>query len=114
MSVQQTRTGLWAVRWRDGRGKQRSQSFRRKRDAETFDLRVKDAKQTGALAQLDGGRETLDDYVENTWTPIHLSQLADKTQALYESLIDGHISPTLGSYQLRELTPEIIGRWQAD
>ena len=29
-------------------------------------------------------------------------------------MYDGHLSPTLGSYPLRELTPEVIGRWQAD
>ena len=75
MSIQQTRTGLWAVRWRKA-GRMRSKSFRRKRDAERFDLTDKDAKQTGTLAALDGGRETLDDYVEHTWTPIYATPLA--------------------------------------
>ena len=37
MSVQQTRTGAWSVRWRDG-GRMRSKNFRRRRDAERFDL----------------------------------------------------------------------------
>ena len=113
MSVQQIRTGLWAVRWRDG-GRMRSKAFHRKRDAERYDLTIKTAKQTGALAALDGGRETLDAYVENTWAPIHAAALAPKTQVLYTGLYDGHVSPTLGSYPLRELTPEVIGRWQAD
>ena len=54
MSVQQTRTGLWAVRWREA-GRMRSKAFHRKRDAERFDLTVKTAKQTGTLAALDGG-----------------------------------------------------------
>jgi hypothetical protein len=113
MSVQQTRTGAHAVRWREN-GRMCSRTFRRKRDAERFDLTVKTAKQTGALAQLDGGRETLDECVEHTWTPIHGSTLADKTVALYTGLYDGHISPGLGSYPLRELAPEIVGRWQRD
>jgi integrase len=113
MSIQQTRSGLWAVRWREG-GRMRSKSFRRKRDAERYDLTVKTAKQTGTLAALDGGGETLDDYVEHTWTPIHAAALAPKTRDLYTSLYDGHVSPGLGGYRLRELTPEVIGRWQAD
>ncbi len=92
----------------------RSKSFRRRRDAERFDMSVKDAQQTGTLAALDGGSETLDDYVENTWTPIHAAPLAPKTRDLYASLYDGHVSPGLGGYRLRELTPEVIGRWQAD
>jgi integrase len=113
MSIQKTCTGACAVRWREG-GRMRSQTFRLKRDAERFDLKIKDAKQTGTLSSLDGGRETLDEYVENTWAPIHAAALAAKTQALYAGLYDGHVSPTLGGYQLRELTPEVIGRWQAD
>lgn len=92
----------------------RSRAFHRKRDAERYDLTIKTAKQTGTLAQLDGGTETLDGYVENTWAPIHGSALAPKTIALYAGLYDGHVSPALACYPLRELTPEVIGRWQAD
>ena len=40
--------------------------------------------------------------------------LAPKTRALYAGLYDDHVSPWLGRYQLRQLTPEVIGRWQAD
>jgi hypothetical protein len=64
----------------------RSKSFHRKRDAERFDLTVKAAKQAGALQALDGGAETLDQYVEHTWTPIHASALAEKTVELYVGL----------------------------
>src|SRR5690242_15535553 len=114
MSVHRTRTNKYEVRYHDATGKHRSKTFRRKRDAEKFDLQVKDARATGALVRLDGGRETLDQYVEGTWAPIYASVLADKTRALYIGLYDGHVSPTLGSYELRQLTPEVIGRWQAD
>ncbi|MGA2010687.1 MAG: tyrosine-type recombinase/integrase [Solirubrobacteraceae bacterium] len=113
MSVHRNRVGGYDVRWRAA-GQLRSRSFRRKRDAERFDLQVKDAKQTGMLARVNGGAETLDEYVEQTWAPIHVAPLSPKTRTLYVSLYDGHISPTLGRYALRDLTPEIIGRWQAD
>jgi integrase len=102
------------VYWRDQTGRQRSKSFRRKRDAEKFDQTIKDAKQTGTLTALDGGVQTLDDYVEQTWIPVHVAPLAPATGDLYARLYDGHVSPYLGAYQLRELTPEVIGRWQAD
>ena len=118
MSVQPNRVGGYDVRWTDGTGRKRSKSFRRKRDAERFDLTVKDAKTLGTLARLDGGTETLDAYVEKTWAPIHVASLAPKTRRRYTGLYDGHISPEqgpgLGGYELRELTPEVIGRWQAD
>jgi integrase len=114
MSVHPNRTGGYDVRYRDATGRQRSKTFRRKRDAERFDQQVKDAKQTGTLARLDGGQVTLDQYVEDVWAPTHAAALAPKTRELYTALYDGHLSPTLGGYPLRELTPEIIGRWQAD
>lgn len=113
MSVHKNRVGGYDVHWREG-GRQRSRSFRRKRDAERTDLRIKDGKQRGGLAQLDGGEETLDSYVEHTWAPAHAAQLAAKTREDYASLYDLHISPSLGAYRLRELTPEVIGRWQSD
>jgi integrase len=113
MSVHR-RGGAHVVYWRDATGRQRSKSFRRERDAIRFDAQVKVAKQTGVLARLDGGRETLDQYVENTWAPIHAAALAPKTVALYTGLYDGHVSPHLGGYPLRGITPEVIGRWQAD
>jgi integrase len=114
MSIHENRVGGYDVRYRDASGKNRSKSFRRKRDAERFDLKWKDAKQTGGLATLDGGRETLDDYVEHVWVPVHVAPLAPKTQALYAGLYDGHLSPWLGGYPLREITSEVIGHWQAN
>ena len=114
MSIHENRVGGYDVRYRDATGRMRSKSFRRKRDAERFDLKIKDAKQTGMLASLDGGRETLDDYVTGTWIPVHVAPLAEKTSKRYAQLYDRHITHALGAYRLRELTPEIIGRWQAD
>ena len=113
MSVHRNRVGGYDIRWREA-GHLRSKSFRRKRDAERFDLTLKDAKQTGMLVRVDGGVETLDEYVEQAWAPIHAAALAPKTRKRYKVLYDGHISPLLGGYPLRELTSEIIGRWQAD
>jgi len=117
MSVHKRQTArgtVHDVRWTDATGHKRSRSFRRKRDADRYDLQVKDAKQTGALARLEGGTETLDTYVAETWVPIHVQPLAPKTAKRYAQLYDGHLSPGLGGYELRQLTPEVIARWQAD
>lgn len=114
MSVHPNRVGGYDVRYRDAAGKQRSKSFRRKRDAERFDQKAKDARQTGMLARLDGGTVTLDGYVADTWAPIHVSTLAPGTQRLYTKLYDSHIGPHLGAYELRAITAEVVGRWQAD
>lgn len=114
MSVQRAPSGKHVVRWRDDAGRHRSRSFRRERDAERFDQKVKDAKETGTLQMIDGGRITLDEYVETVWAPVHAATLAPKTIELYTGLYDNHLSPWLGGYSLRDLTSEIIGRWQAD
>jgi hypothetical protein len=86
MSVRTNRLGSYDVRYRDATGRHRSKTFRRKRDAERFDQQVKDAKQTGTLARLDGGQVTLDEYVETTWAPVHAAALAPKTRELYTGL----------------------------
>jgi hypothetical protein len=64
MSVHKNRLGTYDVRYRDATGRQRSKTFRRKRDAERVDQQIKDARQTGGLGLLDGGDITLDAYVE--------------------------------------------------
>jgi hypothetical protein len=104
----------WEVRWYDDTGRRRSKAFERKADAVYHDAEIRRRKRHGTLAQLDAGAETLDEYVEHTWAPIHAAPLAPKTRELYAGLYDLHVSPFLGSYPLRELTPEVIGRWQAE
>ena len=52
----------WVVRYREA-GSNRSRVFDRKRDADQFDAEVVRRRQLGALAALDAGRETLDEYV---------------------------------------------------
>ena len=117
MSVEkvQRRSGevVWRVRWRDPRGRNRSQVLGRKRDAEAFDAEVKRRKRTGELAAMDGGRETLDEYVAGTWARAYAAHLAPATRSLYGYLYDRHISPDLGGYRLRDIDPEVIAVWQS-
>lgn len=113
MSVEK-RGDVYDVRYRDAAGRQRSKTFARKGDADTFDREVKRARQLGVLHQLLVKPVTLDGYVADTWAPIHVAPLAPGTRRLYTKLYDGHIGPHLGRYGLRELTAEVIGRWQAD
>jgi integrase len=112
MSVQK-RGNSWRVRWEEG-DCWRSRTFDRKSDAQLFDGELRRRRRLGSLAALDAGIETLDEYVTGTWAPTYAAMLAAKTRSLYTILYDHHISPTLGDSPLRELTPEIIGRWQSD
>lgn len=102
-----------SVRYREGAAN-RSRSFDRKTDAERFGAEVTRRRQLGVLATLDGGRETLDQFVTETWAPTHGITLAPKTRRHYASLYDHHLAPTLGPLPLREIRAETIARWQAD
>jgi hypothetical protein len=75
----------WVVRYREGDAN-RSRSFDRKGDAERFDVEVARRRQLGVLASIDGGRETLDEFVTGTWAPTHGVTLAPKTRRHYASL----------------------------
>ena len=101
------------VRWRHGE-QYRSQTFDRKGDAVTFAAEIRRRQQLGTLAVMDSGRVTLDTYVRKTWVPAYMSSLALKTQMHYEQLMLKHALPPLGALELREITPEVIARWQAE
>ena len=117
MSVEKvTRAGgevVWRVRWRQ-HGRNRARTFSSRRDARDFDAEVRRQRRAGSLAALDAGAETLGEYVTGTWAAAHAATLATKTRLHYASLYDYQLRPYLGSIALREVTPEVIGRWQAD
>jgi integrase len=103
----------WAVRYREG-DRNRSKTFDKRRDADRFDAEVTRRRQLGELAALDAGRESLDDFVTQTWAPTYAVTLAPKTRQHYANLYDCHISPILGGLSLRELKTERVARWQAE
>jgi integrase len=105
---------VWRVRWRDSQGRHRSRVLGRKRDAEAFDAEITRRKRTGELAAMDGGRETLDDYVAGAWSRAHAAHLRPRTRQTYASTYDRHISPRLGGMRLNEIDAEAIAAFQGD
>lgn len=117
MSVHERNTDgrtRYVVRWREG-NRQRSRTFTRKRDALQYDAEVERRRQLGpiAVAMLDAGAETLDDYVADVFAVAHMAHLAPTTRATYAGMYARHIAPTLGSVALRDITPEDVAKWQA-
>ena len=104
---------MYVVRWREG-SRNRQRTFDRAADARRFDDDVRRRRQVGpgALRALDAGRETLHEYVIETWTPAHLAHLAPKTRRTYAQMYDRHIAPTLGDVRLCDLDPEVIAAWR--
>jgi hypothetical protein len=50
---------VWRVRWYDSTGGERSRTFDRAADAQTFEAKVRTLKRADDLSQLDAGKETL-------------------------------------------------------
>lgn len=117
MSVEKVRRSsgevVWRVRWRQ-HGRNRARTFDSRRDAADFDAEVRRQRRLGGLAALDAGTETLGDYVTGTWAISHAVTLAPKTRLHYAALYDHHLRPYLAAVPLREISPELVGRWQAD
>lgn len=103
----------YRVRWKEGQT-WGSRTFDREADAKAFDADLVRRKRLGTLAQLDAGRETLDDYVAGVWVPTFAAVLAARTRRDYAQLYERHLSRTLGPISLRDLSPELVSRWQAD
>jgi integrase len=106
-------TVRWRVRWRQG-DRHRSRVFDRKRDAQNFEAELRRRNQVGTLAMLDSGRITLAQYVAGTWAKAYASNLAPATSIKYGHIYDKHILPELGPLTLREITPDVVARWQAE
>jgi integrase len=106
-------TVRWRVRWRHG-GQHRSRTFDRKADAHLFIAELRRRSQMGTMAGIDAGRVTLAEYVSETWANAYGAHLAATTRLRYGYIYDKHILAELGPLTLREITPEVVGRWQTE
>ena len=109
-----TRYSVWRVRWRDETGVERSKTFDKLGDARAYEGKLRTLKRTGALADLDAGRETLAEFVDEWWRVYAGPNLERATLRAYATLWNGHALPRLGSIPLRELTPQTIAHFRAD
>jgi integrase len=105
-------TPRWRVRWRQG-GRRRVQTFGRKGDAMDFAAELRRRQQLGTAESINSGRMTLADYVTTAWAPTAGVYLSEVTRRHYSQTYDKHILPAFGSTPLRELSPDMIARWQA-
>src|SRR5215210_5805842 len=105
---------VWRVRWYDETSAERSKTFDRATDAKAFEAKIRTLKRTGALADIDAGRETLAEFVEEWWTVYAGPNLERATLRADASFWNGHALPRLGHLQLRELTPQTIARFRAE
>jgi integrase len=95
MSVQRDRD-RWRVRWREG-GKQRSRSFDRKGDAQTFDREVKRRLQLGPhlVRELDRSALTLAEFVDGGFRS-YAATLGQKSREQYDWALQLHLRELAG------------------
>lgn len=109
-----TRSGeaRYEVRVRGNDGKERSRTFRTKKEAERHERAHHAAIDSGVWIDPRAGRVTLTAW-SSEWqrTVVHLRP---KTRKIYDVNLRNHILPTLGDYELAKLTPSMLRAWLSD
>lgn len=109
-----TRSGdvRYEVRYRAADGKERSRTFRTKKEAERHERAQKTAMERGLWVDPQKGRVTLQQWaVEWQRTVVHLRS---STRRIYDTNLRLHILPELGGYELGKLSPSLLRAWLAD
>jgi integrase len=102
----------YEVRARGTDGKERSRTFRTKKDAERYEREHQAAVDRGVWIDPRAGRVTLSAWASE-WqrTVVHLRP---KTRKNYDVNLRNHILPVLGDYDLAKLTPSMLRGWLSD
>ena len=109
-----TRSGdlRYEVRLRVPDGKERSRTFRTKKEAERYERGQRTAADQGRWIDPRSGRVTLAEWCEE-WqrTVVHLRAT---TRRIYDANLRNHILPDLGEIELARLTPSALRAWLAE
>jgi integrase len=109
-----TRSGdvRYEVRYRAADGKERSRTFRTKKEAERHERAQKTAMERGLWVDPQKGRVTLEQWaLEWQRTVVHLRS---STRRIYDTNLRLHILPELGGYEMGKLSPSLLRAWLAD
>jgi len=101
----------WRVRYIDPDGHEKSRSFKRKTDAETFDTGVSHNLLSGAYVDPALGQQTVQQYLED-WRARqahHRPKTAASTRTRFRTMVYPH----LGQRPIGKLRPSDIQKWQA-
>ncbi len=111
--IQRRRRGRitqWVARYRDPSGHEKSRTFRRRADAETFLAATESSKIHGTYVDPIGAKMLLDEWASQ-WLRSVAPTLKPKTVASYESLLRSRISPRLGGFRLGAIRPLEVQSW---
>jgi len=99
----------YEVRLRGTDGKERSRTFRTKKEAERYERTQQTAIEQGLWVDPRAGKVTLEAWAKE-WqrTVVHLRAT---TQRIYAANLRNHIVPELGEVELGKLTPSMLRAW---
>jgi integrase len=103
---------VYDVRMRDPQGRQYKKTFRTRKEAEAFESAQHADQARGGWVDPRRGKVSLGEY-SSSWIALR-PDLRPRTRELYESLLRLHILPTLGKYELAEITTGVIRKWHAN
>ncbi|MFW2491006.1 tyrosine-type recombinase/integrase [Clostridium chromiireducens] len=87
--------------------RQKKQGFKTKKDAEKWATEITSQKHKGYVAPTESNI-TLKEYINKWFNEYKINTLSTNTVANYNSRIDTHIIPKLGSYKLNKITNGIV------
>ena len=110
--IRQRANGKWQALYRDPNGRQRSQTFTRRRDAERFLAQTLVAKDKGEWRDPQEGKKTVASVAEQWFDEKeHIERLKPGTLRGYRGTLQRHVLPTFGETQVAKLLPKDIVGW---
>ena len=109
-SIKRQPNGRYQARFRDATGREHSQRFDKKRQAQEWLDTITTAKRTGAYCDPRAGRITVAELAP-TWLHIKAGVVKPKTFAGYESLLNVQVLPRWGEVQVASITTADIEAW---
>ncbi|MFD3428403.1 tyrosine-type recombinase/integrase [Nocardia fluminea] len=106
--VNQTDTGSWKAFWREPSGKQRSKSFRTKKEATTFLAQVELSKSSGTYVSPHAGKALFGVHAEE-WMKSWNTERT--TRARDESIMRTHVLPKWSPWQLGKIDHMSVQTW---
>lgn len=109
----QSKSGTrYEVRLRGPDGKERSRTFRTRKDAERYERDQRAALDKGSWIDPRHASLTVREYSDRWMAERH--DLRPRTAELYRSLLRVHILPTFGSLPLGKVAPTTVRAWNAE
>lgn len=106
--INATSNGGWRAFWRDPAGKQRSKTFRTKKEAKSFLAKLETDKSQGSYVSPHAGRVLFGDHSER-WVQTWNTEAT--TAARDESIMRNHVLPQWGAWQLAKIDHMAVQQW---